>query len=68
MADRLLTDTNLECPYLFEMDGEKWKFKDCKTWAEAEWAKTAWDEAVAKTARIMVEGVKNDGYIKGVKD
>ncbi len=50
--DGLLIDTNLECPYLFMMDGEKYKFTGCKTWGEAEWAKMGWDTAVAKTASI----------------
>lgn len=40
----------LKCPYLFTVEsGEKYKFAGCKTWAEAEWAKKAWDEAVKRT-------------------
>lgn len=34
-----------ECPFLFVVNGERFKFKGCKTWEEAEWAKDGYKTA-----------------------
>ena len=64
MSKKLIVDNNLECPYLFEMDGERYKFTGCKTWGEAEWAKKAWDEAVAKTLKAVGERIEHCDEIR----
>ena len=56
----IVTDDNLECPYLFKVDGQLWKFRGC-TWKEAEWAKKGWDEGIAKARPIIrAETIKEE--------
>jgi hypothetical protein len=44
---------SLESPFLFTYEGQRYKFKGCKTWGEAEWATKGYNTALENVRQAL---------------